>query len=181
MICNNCSLRSICKIFDMTNNPGVIIELKNCEYKKAPDAASALDNTAINKTTGTMPQERKSRAHQDITELSNKLKAEKEAEARKQMMKNQPKVNIIETKEGEETECASCKTMTTSIFNCPICKKEICLCCSMTSMDINGGILNLCEECWSTDAEKVATEKEEEKTAVKKAVVKTKRTVRASK
>jgi inhibitor of KinA sporulation pathway (predicted exonuclease) len=38
---------------------------------------------------------------------------------------------------------------------CPICKKEMCLMCSMTSIDINGKVVNLCEECWATDAEKM--------------------------
>ena len=33
MICNNCLLKSICKINEMVNNhPNILIDVKNCEY-----------------------------------------------------------------------------------------------------------------------------------------------------
>lgn len=164
MICNNCSITSICKIFDTINNPGIVLELKSCNYRKVPEAMPTaiapqeLLKQDISVTT------RKSRALQDITELSNKLKAEKELEKQKATRKNQSKVNVIETIEGEEVECESCKTKTTALMNCPTCKKQICIECAMTSIDVNGKVLNLCEECWSTDAEATTKPEKELKT-----------------
>ena len=86
---------------------------------------------------------RKSRALQDITELSNKLKAEKELKKQKATKKNQSKVNVIETIEGEEVECESCKTKTTALMNCPTCKKQICIECAMTSIDVMLQLLHI--------------------------------------
>lgn len=171
MICNNCNIRGICKIFDTINTPGVAVEMKSCAFRRLPGTAPIVsidkDNmsTANKETlekaaksvaekTKQIQEQRKSRAYQDISELSNKLKAEKEAEKQKKMKKKQPKVNIIETKEGEEIECEYCKTKSTSLINCPTCGKQICLGCAITSIDMSGNVLNLCEECWSTDAEK---------------------------
>lgn len=162
MICDNCSIKSICKIFDTINNPGIVLDLKACSYRKASEVMPIT--TESQELLKQNTQVRKSRALQDITELSNRLKAEKELEKQKAIKKNQPKVNIIETKESEEAECESCKTKTTALMNCPTCKKQICLGCAMTSIDVNGKVLNLCEECWSTDAESTTKPEKEFKT-----------------
>ena len=155
MICNNCNIKSICKIFDTLNHPGIEASLTSCAYNQVKENTDKpVVSQHIEPAKPKVVEERKSRAYQDITELSNKLKAEKEAEKMKKMKKNQPKVNILETTE-EEVDCPNCNTKTTTTYNCPTCKKEMCLLCSMTSIDINGKVINLCEECWATDDEKM--------------------------
>jgi hypothetical protein len=121
------------------------VNLTSCNYIKSNNASKNENVNPVN----TPIKERKSRAYQDITELSNKIKAEKEQKELKNIKK--PKVNILEN--AAETDCPNCNTKTSSTYNCPTCQKEMCLLCAMTSIDIKGNILHLCEECWTNDAE----------------------------
>lgn len=163
MLCNTCNIKGICKVFDMINTPGISVEMKSCSYRTIPGAMPIVqidkDNMpTINKEAikeaedkvKSFLSERKSRAYQDISELSNKLKAEKEAQKKKN---NAPQMNILEIEEGDEVECSQCNEKTTTSFNCPICQKQICLGCAMTHISTNGQVMHICEECWANDAD----------------------------
>lgn len=164
-ICSNCISKKICKIYDTITSNEVRITLATCGHKIADDSVSVLADlhsydtikkTIENKEEPAIKDDvRFSRASQDITELSNKIKAEKDAKVKSKV--KAPELTVLgETQENGDVakeSCPSCEEMTYSIIKCPICSKDICASCSMVSINDSGVAQTICEECWKTDAE----------------------------
>lgn len=164
MVCSNCKIKALCKYHEAFNIPGITLEVKDCAHIQP--IAIKVDSITVdgqrfgkggsevallnNKAETTSVVERKSRAFQDLSELSNLKRAEQEREKRKQLIES-IKVDT-NFQEGELETCPNCGIENTTTMNCPICEKKICSFCSVLAVDPNTHERSLiCEECWEND------------------------------
>lgn len=148
MICNNCLLKSICKINEMVNNhPNILIDVKNCEYVNFNKSESNVIQNNIN-ITDDNNQVRESRATNDVTELSNRLRAEEEAKKKG--------VQFVETSESDLQECLNCNDKVFYTFNCSKCNRQICTSCA--SVDLSDPSVHLCGDCDTINLDEELTE-----------------------
>ena len=157
MYCNNCKNKHLCKFYDSFNVPGIEVKIKSCIHKavdslydfdmmkKMIDPFPKSDESKL-----PAPEERKSRAFQDISELSNKVRKEKQVEKIKNKLDNlNVSTNIDEECLGT---CSICGAENTYTIDCPICLKKICNDCAMVSVNSVTGVPALiCEECWDKE------------------------------
>lgn len=158
MTCNNCKIKSLCKHYEAFNVPGITLEVKNCVHMQP--ICIKVDSMTVNGETfktnsdiallnndkeiqPPVQEVRKSRAFQDISQLSNQLRLEKAKE----------KIKPIDIEEGELENCPTCGVSNTMTFKCPGCGKTICHFCGILAVDPegSGNQVFVCEECWDKD------------------------------
>lgn len=156
MYCNNCKNKNLCKFYDDFNVPGIEVEIKSCVHKVVDGfyefelMKKAIDPFHKDESKLPAPEERKSRAFQDLSELSNKMRKEKQVENIKNKLDN---LNVTtEINEEQLGTCSICGRENTYIIDCPICFKKICNDCAMVSVNSVTGVPTLiCEECWDKE------------------------------
>ena len=172
MTCNSCLNKKLCKFYDNFNIPGIDIEVKSCVHKRHEneymrnigyDSNIFTNSTTMVKTQEEKPiveEVRKSRAFQDLSELSNQKRKEQEREARRKRLES---MNINTELPEDVRECPNCGLKDALVINCPICNKEVCYECSVLSVNPDTGTSAfICEECWKEDADNQSEDTNEE-------------------
>lgn len=149
MICNDCNLKKICKVYDMAvMNTEIGIQINTCIHKPINIAMTGVVNFDENHAEGLKPEEvtaipepRVSRADNNLTELSNKVR----------FGENKKSLEIMEITEEDYFTCGCGETKALQLINCSKCNKEICESCSTVSVDDLGNVQHLCEQCWNKE------------------------------
>ena len=120
MQCNNCSIKKICKIYQMRKEfeHDVIFDVTSCNYKSTTlNNGQAITNNSFEDSFD----------EDEYKRLMDKINNSKED------------IN------NEIVECSSChgKDYITELKVCSICHKEICGNCGTTEMGVD-----YCSECW---------------------------------
>lgn len=147
MKCSICKIRNICKIYETIKSTGTYLIINDCEhYIYHNQSDNQIFNNTISediKTTEApvIKEPRVSRAMNDISELSNKMRAKEQA---KKMG-----VEFIERKEEDYEMCSNCNDKVLMTFHCTECQKEICPSCA--TIDLSNPLISLCGDCSSDD------------------------------
>lgn len=164
MICNDCNLKKICKVYDMAvMNTEIGIQINTCIHKPINIAMTGVANFDDNvlplkqdiklEEVTTIPEPRVSRADNNLTELSNKIR----------FGENNKSLEIMDISEEDYFTCSCGETKALQLINCSKCNEEICETCSTVSVDELGKIQHLCEQCWNKEEEEAAATKPKKK------------------
>ena len=149
MRCRECAIRKICKVYDIIITTGINLSINECEHYSNSFSAVTEDKAT---TQQSVKQQRQSRALNDVTELSNRMRAKEQAE------KNG--VEFIEKKEEDMIECSNCYDKVLMTFSCSKCDKTICPSCA--TVDLSNPGTMLCGECDLSDDISKELEQDEE-------------------
>lgn len=149
LICNKCTNREICLVYDNIKNYLTFanINITECQHFICSNTSKTEDETAISKINSELTRSDVRERNLDlINELSNKNRLIKE-NSKVTTSKPKPKINTAQPIKLDYV-CLGCGATTFSDdgAKCDNCGKDICSCCAT----IDGDTQELyCPDCWS--------------------------------
>ena len=141
MICNNCKQKNRCKINQVIKDTGVYLSINNCEHYTNKSTSITYENNKdffnLKNEKGLNATFRQSRALNDVSELSNKIRLQEEAKKKG--------VTPLEINSKDLVKCTNCGDEGIMILHCSTCSKEICPSCA--AVDLSDVNIIMCEEC----------------------------------
>lgn len=137
MICKGCNIKKICKIYDMITTTDTKLSISICEHY----SDSHIPTTEYKEDFQQTMPERQSRALNDVTALSNKMRAQEEAKKKG--------VEFIEKSQEDMIQCSNCNDKVLMTFSCSNCGKDICPSCA--TVDLSNPSIMLCGDCELND------------------------------